>query len=87
LKIDVNVKGAVTEDFYSADVIGAAISYDPSHPVYDAKSPFGGYYEYYDSIGGKRVPKVNSPTTQCPASTKAMTWLGDAQLRQSSVGL
>ncbi|SHG56937.1 iron complex outermembrane recepter protein [Chryseolinea serpens] len=61
LKIDVNVKGAVTEDFYSADVIGAAISYDPSHPVYDAKSPFGGYYEYYDSIGGKRVPKVNSP--------------------------
>ncbi|WP_236676359.1 SusC/RagA family TonB-linked outer membrane protein [Chryseolinea lacunae] len=61
LKIDINVKGAATEDRYSADVIGAAIAFDPTHPVYDSKSPFGGYYEFYDSISGKRVPKVNSP--------------------------
>ncbi|MEO7988241.1 MAG: TonB-dependent receptor [Chryseolinea sp.] len=67
LKIDINVKGAQTTDRYSADALSNALQYDPTHPVYDAKSPFGGYYEYYDSTSGIRVPNVQSPNNPVAA--------------------
>lgn len=56
LTVNISVKGAQTEDRYAPGVIGMALAYDPTQPVYDAQSPFGGYNEWYDVKDGKRIP-------------------------------
>ncbi|GAO41004.1 SusC/RagA family TonB-linked outer membrane protein [Flavihumibacter petaseus] len=56
LKVDLNFKGTVQKTrFGNSAAIGSALSFDPTHPVYDDKGDgrFGGYWEWRDP---------NSPT-------------------------
>ncbi|RZK92793.1 MAG: SusC/RagA family TonB-linked outer membrane protein [Pedobacter sp.] len=57
LKIDLNLKGALTESQYpNGAAIGNAIQFDPTKPVY-AANQFGGYYEWINGT----VPNPNAP--------------------------
>jgi TonB-linked SusC/RagA family outer membrane protein len=57
LKIDLNLKGSLTDSQYPNDAaIGNAIQFDPTKPVY-ANNQFGGYYEWINGT----VPNPNSP--------------------------
>ncbi|HWS61087.1 MAG TPA: SusC/RagA family TonB-linked outer membrane protein [Flavobacterium sp.] len=48
LKINLNANYAYEENRYADEgAIGSAIAMNPTKPVYDASSPFGGYYESY----------------------------------------
>jgi TonB-dependent starch-binding outer membrane protein SusC len=50
LKVDVNIMGSVENTrFANQGAIGAAISYDPTQPVYSGNSKFGGYHEWVDA--------------------------------------
>jgi iron complex outermembrane receptor protein len=52
LSLRANVLGSRTEDqFTGARVIGAATNMAPSQPVFDANSPYGGYFEWDDPLG------------------------------------
>ena len=52
LKIDVNLKGAATHTrFANGAAISSAVYFDPTQPVHDAASPFGGYFERYTTDG------------------------------------
>ncbi|WP_375581329.1 TonB-dependent receptor [Marivirga tractuosa] len=47
LDITFNTKNALTNDEYKPNVIGTAVSFDPTKPVYDPEAEqFGGYYEW-----------------------------------------
>lgn len=47
LKIELNVHGSNTDArTANASAIGSAVSFDPTQPVYNSKSPFGGYFEW-----------------------------------------
>ena len=47
LKINLNANLAFEDNrFADTGLIGAALQYDPSHPVYDETSPFGGFYQH-----------------------------------------
>ena len=47
LKLDINVNGAADKTrFANQGAIGAAVSFDPTKPVYQAGSSFGGFYEW-----------------------------------------
>ncbi|MEE9407735.1 MAG: SusC/RagA family TonB-linked outer membrane protein [Polaribacter sp.] len=47
LKINLNYNRAFEDSrFGDSGQIGAALRYDPTQPVYDASSPFGGYYQH-----------------------------------------
>jgi iron complex outermembrane receptor protein len=47
LKINLNYNRAfVNERFADAGQVNAALRYDPTQPVYDATSPFGGFYQH-----------------------------------------
>jgi iron complex outermembrane receptor protein len=50
LKVDINLKGSAQKNRFAADVIGGAITFDPTQPVYATvkKERFGGYYEWLD---------------------------------------
>lgn len=44
LKVELNAKGSYTENtFANRGAIGSAVLYDPTQPVYDSNSVFGGY--------------------------------------------
>ncbi|SMG18016.1 iron complex outermembrane recepter protein [Marivirga sericea] len=47
LDITFNTKNALTNDQFKPNVIGTAVSFDPTKPVYDPEAEeFGGYYEW-----------------------------------------
>jgi TonB-linked SusC/RagA family outer membrane protein len=55
LKVNLNVKGAnVKQRFANENAIGAAVSFNPTLPVYSGSNRFGGYYEWLDpsSVNG-----------------------------------
>lgn len=52
LKIDVNVRGAITNSrFADQEAINAAMNFDPTQPVRNG-SKFGGYFEWVDPTSG-----------------------------------
>lgn len=49
LKLTLNTKGIVNKNnFANTGAIGAAVNFDPTQPVLDPTSPFGGYFEFRD---------------------------------------
>ena len=51
LKVDINLKGSLQKArFGNTGAIGAAISFDPTQPIYatEGKQRFGGYFEWLD---------------------------------------
>lgn len=55
LKLDLNARGMYTQNtFANRDAIGSAIDFDPTKPVYDATSKYGGYYSWLDPNTGNR---------------------------------
>jgi iron complex outermembrane receptor protein len=52
LKVNLNGKGMYIENqFANTGAIGAAIAMDPTQPVYDANSPYGGYWSWIGNDG------------------------------------
>lgn len=52
LKIELNLNGTYQQSrFANGGAIGNALSFDPTQPVYDSKSPYDGYYESYNTPG------------------------------------
>ena len=56
IKMKINFKGSgINNQFADWGAISAAVQYDPTQPVYDAYSPFGGY-SYWEESEGDLVP-------------------------------
>ncbi|MEN8247761.1 MAG: TonB-dependent receptor [Bacteroidota bacterium] len=51
LTISINTKNGYTKDQFSPNVIGDAMRFDPTRPVFDDSDPrFGGYYQWSDAL-------------------------------------
>lgn len=60
LDITFNTKNALTNDEYKPNVIGNAVSFDPTRPVYDPSAEqFGGFYEW----GVSSIDPINPVST------------------------
>ncbi len=60
MKIDFNIKSSLVDNrFADYGAIGNAISFDPTKPVYDASSKFGGFWEWTQADG--RPISVGAP--------------------------
>mgnify|MGYP006267728765 CR=1 FL=1 len=52
LRVDVNVKASLTDNFFAnGGAIGSAIAFDPTQPVFSGDTAFGGYFEYVNNNG------------------------------------
>ncbi|MFI0430625.1 SusC/RagA family TonB-linked outer membrane protein [Mariniflexile sp. HMF6888] len=73
LKVNLNANLAFEDNrFADASQINAALVYDPSQPVYDPSSPFGGYYQHRNGT------LIANGTTNPVASLLQRTNTGDA---------
>ncbi len=71
LKIAVNARGMYTENqFANRGAIGSAILFDPTKPVYDANSPYAGYFSWID-------PNTNRQYNLAPTNPVALLNLTD----------
>lgn len=64
ISVNLNLKGSNTFSKYAADgVIGSALSFDPTQPIYSKTNRYGGYYQYLDasSPDGLKVGRVSNP--------------------------
>lgn len=50
LKVNVKSKNGWTQDQFAPNVIGAALAFDPTRPVYEEGSVFGGFYQWDDPL-------------------------------------
>ena len=63
LKVNLNYNRAFEDNrFADAGQVGAALRYDPTQPVYDSSSPFGGFYQHYTRDAQGRVILTNGGT-------------------------
>ena len=61
LKFRVNATFTNEQSRFADAVEGTALLFDPTQPVYDAQSPFGGFFEYYGLVGNLPVPTALAP--------------------------
>jgi iron complex outermembrane receptor protein len=62
LKISLNVKGTIEKFFFANQgAIGSAVFFDPTQPVYDANSKYGGYFEWLDANGNPNFLAPKNP--------------------------
>ena len=64
LKLRVNATYANEINRFADGVEGSAIHFDPTQPVYQAGSPFGGYFEYYNPSNGNLNLAPRNPVAQ-----------------------
>ncbi len=64
LKIRLNATFTNERNRFADGVEGTALVFDPTQPVYDAASPFGGFFEYYNPDGSLQNPAPRNPVAQ-----------------------
>jgi len=65
LKLDVNIKGMnVNNTFANRGAIGAAVAMDPTQPVYDEDSPYGGFFTWTTNDGAPVFTATTNPMAQ-----------------------
>lgn len=62
LRVNLSGKGTYSQNrFANTGAVWNAMAYDPTRPVYDATSPFGGYYEVIDNAGQPAQGAIANP--------------------------
>jgi iron complex outermembrane receptor protein len=57
LKINLNANFSLVNNRFAEGVEGTAIMFDPTQPIYDPDSPFGGYFEYHNNGEPNNAPR------------------------------
>lgn len=65
LKLRVNANYSSEKNRFADGVEGSAISFDPTQPVYDPTSIYGGFFQYYNTSNNQLTPQtVRNPVAQ-----------------------
>ena len=81
LILDVNIKGSATNDqFNDNQAIENSVAFAPSQPVFDANSPFGGFWEWPLSFGTALAANPVSLIEQTQDEGETFRSLGNIQV-------
>lgn len=65
LRVDVNLKGMYIKNrFADWGSVGGAVAFDPTQPVYDENSPYGGYFTWTQPNGDPITIATTNPLAQ-----------------------
>lgn len=83
LRVNLNLKGMIINNqFANRGAIGSAVSFDPSQPVYDAGSPYGGFFTWTQENGDPITIATSNPVAQLKLvddQSRVQRSLGNAQ--------
>lgn len=71
LKLSLNANISSEKNNFARTPIGSAIRFDPTKPVYNVNSPWGGFYEYTASNGNLTALAPRNPVAEIMQSTSA----------------
>ena len=71
LKLSLNANISNEKNNFARTPIGSAIRFDPTKPVYNTNSPWGGFYEYAASNGNLTALAPRNPVAEIMQSTNA----------------
>jgi iron complex outermembrane receptor protein len=72
LQVTANLKGMnIQNRFANRGALGSAVSFDPTQPVFDSESPYGGYFTFLNNDG--------TPNRLAPANPLAQLMMRDDQ--------
>jgi TonB-linked SusC/RagA family outer membrane protein len=57
LKVNFNLNASAEKNRFADGVEGTALLFDPTQPVYDSTSPFGGFFEYHTNGEPNNAPR------------------------------
>ncbi len=90
LKIDLNIKGSsINNDFSNTDAIGSAVQFDPSQPIMNGNTKYGGYTAWIEASDPDQLNGVpNNIATHNPVSrlefrentSKGKRYFGNGQI-------
>ncbi len=72
LKIGVKSKTGLIQDNLSPNTIGSALAFDPTQPVFDADSPYGGYFQWTDPLATNNPLSTIDLTEELGKSTRTL---------------
>jgi len=62
LTMNLNLKGMlINNDFSNQGAIGSAVAFDPTQPIYDSSSPYGGFFTWTQPNGDPNTLAPNNP--------------------------
>ncbi len=64
LRFRVSANYANERNRFADGVEGSALRMDPTQPIYDANSPYGGFFEYYNPTTGNLLLGARNPVAQ-----------------------
>ena len=71
LKLSLNANISNEKNNFARTPIGSALRFDPTKPVYNASSPWGGFYEYAAPNGNLTALAPRNPVAEIMQSTNA----------------
>ncbi|MEI7508385.1 MAG: SusC/RagA family TonB-linked outer membrane protein, partial [Flavobacterium sp.] len=74
LKIRLNANYSNEKNRFADGVEGSAISYDPTQPVYDGNSHYGGFHEYYSYDAVHNTYPLTTQTPRNPVAQLLQTY-------------
>lgn len=84
LRINLSGKGTYSSSrFANSDAVWNAMAYDPTRPVYDEQSKFGGFYEVIDNAGQPAQGAIANPVAmllQSSYKSKVVRFIGNADI-------
>ena len=84
LKLRINANYTNERNRFADGVEGSALAFDPTQPVYDASSIYGGFFEYYNPSNSELTPQTpRNPVAQLLQTYdtgKNNRWFGNVEL-------
>jgi TonB-linked SusC/RagA family outer membrane protein len=73
LKVTASFKGShINQNFGNTDAIGSAVSFDPTQPVYNGSTRWGGFFTWVDPSSATTLDPNGDPTTLATANPVAL---------------
>jgi len=76
LEIRLRSKTGLTEDRFAPNVMGAALTFDPTRPILDENSPYGGYFQWADPLTVTNPVSTLELTNDTGKTTRSLNTIG-----------
>ncbi|AWA29582.1 SusC/RagA family TonB-linked outer membrane protein [Flavobacterium magnum] len=74
LRMRINANYSNETNRFADGVEGSAIAFDPTQPIYDANSPYGGFFQYYTGDGTLSGSTLSPNVTRNPVAQLLQTY-------------